>query len=284
MRKSILACCVTALAVGATSATAASVITSDDIKDETIQNRDMRDGAFTWSKFAPTTQNKIAKLAAPQNSAASTSPAAGTAGPAGPQGPQGLTGEDGDDGEDGTNGTNGENGAQGIQGEQGAPGQALVANETTETTEDSPGGLPIVPIEDKSIDSQAPNSGDRGTPLVSVTLDAGLYLATTTAQFLNLNPANPTESFGVARLFTESPASSTRGTNAPTVTEGGTIWSNRIPNSMNNLAQTTATTVLEIEEDGTVVTLSAVSRGQSGTFAGANLVVTSITEATDDVE
>ena len=114
LRKSILACCVTALAVGATSATAAQLITSEDIKDETIQNRDLRDGALTWSKLRESTQNKIERMASARNTAASSSP--GGAGPAGPAGPKGDTGARGATGAAGPKGDKGDKGDAGPAG------------------------------------------------------------------------------------------------------------------------------------------------------------------------
>ena len=43
----------------ATAAVAAALITSDDIQDGSIQNRDIRSGVITMSRLAPTTQDLI---------------------------------------------------------------------------------------------------------------------------------------------------------------------------------------------------------------------------------
>jgi Collagen triple helix repeat (20 copies) len=95
-KRAIAACTIVALGVGATSATAGSLITSANIKDGTIHMRDL----------APTLQKKITRAGKP-----------------GPQGANGANGATGAAGSNGTNGTNGANGAKGDPGAPGAPGQ-----------------------------------------------------------------------------------------------------------------------------------------------------------------
>ena len=100
-KKAIAACAIVALGVGATSATASSLITSANIKDGTIHMRDL----------APTLQTKITRAGKP-----------GPQGANGANGATGLNGANGAKGQDGTNGVNGAPGAPGAQGAPGAPG------------------------------------------------------------------------------------------------------------------------------------------------------------------
>jgi hypothetical protein len=93
VRKTILACVVVALAVGTTTATAASLITSKDIKDGTIKPRDLSDSVRDELK---------------EN---------GKRGPAGPQGavgPKGDTGAPGAKGDTGAKGDKGDKGDVGV--------------------------------------------------------------------------------------------------------------------------------------------------------------------------
>jgi hypothetical protein len=83
--KTIAVCAVVALGVGATSATAGSLITSANIKDGTIKVRDL----------SPSLQAKL-KLA-------------------GKPGPQGATGANGANGQPGANGQNGRDGRDGVR-------------------------------------------------------------------------------------------------------------------------------------------------------------------------
>lgn len=101
--KTVLAVAVTVLAVGATSATAATFITSSDIKDETIQNRDVRPGVITMSRLKKTTQDLIReKNTGPRGP---QGPAGTPGGPPGPAGPKGDTGNRGPRGRRGPAGT-----------------------------------------------------------------------------------------------------------------------------------------------------------------------------------
>ena len=96
--------------LGGTAFAASSVITSGDIKDETIQNRDIDKGVITMNRFAQSTQDKINEAATPGPGGGAGSP-----GPAGPQGPAGPTG------------ATGAQGPAGPQGVQGPPGAAAAA-------------------------------------------------------------------------------------------------------------------------------------------------------------
>jgi Collagen triple helix repeat (20 copies) len=100
-KRAIAACALVALGVGATSATASSLITSANIKDGTIHMRDL----------APTLQKKIRRAGKP-----------GPQGANGANGATGLNGANGVKGQDGTNGVNGAPGAPGAPGAQGSQG------------------------------------------------------------------------------------------------------------------------------------------------------------------
>jgi hypothetical protein len=106
--KTIVAVIVTALAVGATASTAAVIVTSANIKDGTIQTKDMS-----------------AKAKAALKGNRGPAGARGPAGITGPQGPAGI-GAPGPTGPQGAPGAQGAPGTQGIQGVQGAPGLAGV--------------------------------------------------------------------------------------------------------------------------------------------------------------
>jgi hypothetical protein len=85
MRKSILACVVVALAVGTTSATAATLITGKDIKNGTITAADVKRGSITTSRLASGLRERLQRV--------------GSQG-----GPAGAPGAKGDKGDPGANG------------------------------------------------------------------------------------------------------------------------------------------------------------------------------------
>ncbi len=106
--RTVLAVAATALAVGASSATAATVITSSQIKDGSIQNRDIRSAVLTMSRLAPTTQDLInAKHLGPAGPTGPVGPKGEPGTPGGPAGPQGPAGKDGATGPAGPQGPRG---------------------------------------------------------------------------------------------------------------------------------------------------------------------------------
>src|SRR5262245_41807482 len=107
MKKTIIACTAVALLAGAGTATAANMVTGKDIKDGTIQKRD---------------------LSSTVRSALDTPGAPGTPGAVGPKG---ATGPAGSTGPRGLTGVSGEKGAKGDKGEKGDAGQVLVADRLT---------------------------------------------------------------------------------------------------------------------------------------------------------
>ena len=105
MRKTLLACVITAMVVGAGSATAASLITGKDVKNNSLTGADIKNlrcGDFEKKARARIcgAQQTAASL---QTTAGSTQPASngrdGAPGPKGDQGKQGDKGEKGDRGE-----------------------------------------------------------------------------------------------------------------------------------------------------------------------------------------
>jgi Collagen triple helix repeat (20 copies) len=117
MRRTIIACVLTALAVGTGTATAAKLITSKDIADGTIQTRDIGKDQVTLNRLSPGVRGILAQ--------------AGTPGANGVNGVNGKDGVNGVNGKDGTQGVPGPTGATGPQGTPGAPG-----------TDGTNGGLP----------------------------------------------------------------------------------------------------------------------------------------------
>jgi Collagen triple helix repeat (20 copies) len=108
-RTAVIVAALVSAVVAAGSATAASsLISSKDIKDESIQNRDIAKGVITMSRLAKSTQDKINRAGTPT----------GAAGPQGPPGPKGAQGPQG------AQGAQGPQGPQGPQGAQGPPGDA----------------------------------------------------------------------------------------------------------------------------------------------------------------
>jgi hypothetical protein len=128
--------------LGATSGYAAATITSADIRDNTIQSRDIGNGDVREVDLSDWVNTQLNKAGTPGPKGDR-----GPVGPRGPQGEQGLPGADGLDGADGAPGAagasayeialdngytgsqsewlaslQGENGAQGPQGPKGEPG------------------------------------------------------------------------------------------------------------------------------------------------------------------
>ena len=95
MRKTIVACVVTALVVGGGTATAQKLITSSDIKDGAIKGADIKNGTIKSQEIKKSTitrdrlEKKVRRLLDEQG-------AAGPAGPPGARGAQGPQGPKGD--------------------------------------------------------------------------------------------------------------------------------------------------------------------------------------------
>jgi hypothetical protein len=121
VRKTILACVAVALVAGTTTATAASLITSEDIKNGTIRSTDIKKGAISASRLSSDVQAALdeAGRAGPPGKDGAT--VYGPKGDTGAQGPQGERGAPGRDGV-GLQGAPGAAGAKGDKGDPGAPG------------------------------------------------------------------------------------------------------------------------------------------------------------------
>ena len=149
MRKTIIACVITALAIGGGSATAAKFITSANIKDGTIESRDLskslraqiakagKPGANGVNGGNGTNGGKGDTGAKGENGAVGANGAAGSNGTNGAKGDKGDTGDIGPTGATGAVGAKGDTGAQGPQGSSGAlpPGFSLT-NSSVKLTSD----------------------------------------------------------------------------------------------------------------------------------------------------
>jgi Collagen triple helix repeat (20 copies) len=133
VRKLVLACAATAMITGATSATAASLITSAQIKDGTITAKDIRAGSISLNRLTPGTQRMLRDAVALSGRADSANPVAGERGPAGPAGLPGLQGPRGEKGDTGATGQTGATGAKGESGSTGATGATGVTGATGAT-------------------------------------------------------------------------------------------------------------------------------------------------------
>lgn len=94
MRRTLIACLLTAMVVGASTATAASIITGKNVKDSSLTGTDIKNGTISAKDLSAAVRAELAKHAAE-----------GSAGPAGQAGPQGPKGDQGPKGEQGITGT-----------------------------------------------------------------------------------------------------------------------------------------------------------------------------------
>jgi Collagen triple helix repeat (20 copies) len=107
--RTILACLVVAVIASATTATAAQLVTSRDIRNGTIRNVDLREGAVTMPRLAPEIQALLQQIRSDGEDRAVA----------------GAKGEKGDPGPPGVRGADGAPGPQGDKGDKGDPGPAL---------------------------------------------------------------------------------------------------------------------------------------------------------------
>jgi hypothetical protein len=118
LRKTIVACAVTALAVGAGTATAAQLITGKQIKDGSVTGADIRNGSLTGKEI----ESGSIQLSDLSQQVRAELAKAGTPGATGKDGAAGATGPKGDTGDAGATGPKGD------KGDTGAPGKdAMVA-------------------------------------------------------------------------------------------------------------------------------------------------------------
>jgi Collagen triple helix repeat (20 copies) len=131
--KTLVACALTALLVGAGTATAAQLITGADvedgsltsadikynslshrdIRDESVLSRDIHNGDVSLEDLSPWVQNKLERRGGDGEDGAAGAP--GPQGPMGPQGQQGPMGPQGEQGPTGPAGAPGEDGVSGYE-------------------------------------------------------------------------------------------------------------------------------------------------------------------------
>ncbi|HTN25617.1 MAG TPA: hypothetical protein VL120_16635 [Solirubrobacteraceae bacterium] len=117
--KIVAACAVTAVAVGATGATAASLITGSQVKNNSLtgldvrdlRSGDIRDRAIRLRDLSPEVVKAIQGAGANTGASVGTTGANGAPGATGPGGTNGSAGANGNPGSNGTNGANGANGS-----------------------------------------------------------------------------------------------------------------------------------------------------------------------------
>jgi hypothetical protein len=188
MRKTIVACTITALAVGGGTASAAKLITSKDIADGAIHNRDIAEDAISLNRLSPSVRAAIAQAGTPGKDGVNgndgvngkdgaggaaglngTDGAAGAAGELGLRGAQGIKGDQGVKGDQGTQGGQGLRGADGVNGKDGAAGKdGLNSDVPRQVTAANLNGWTLLPAgtnPDPTPNGTADFIADAGTPL-----------------------------------------------------------------------------------------------------------------------
>ena len=122
MRHTIVVGVIVALVVGTTTATATSLITSRQIKNGTIENRDIKRGTIAQNRLSPKLQGLLTTL---DVQGGPLDPITGPQGPEGPKGDRGAKGDTGPRGDSGDTGPRGATGAKGDKGDRGHPGPTL---------------------------------------------------------------------------------------------------------------------------------------------------------------
>jgi hypothetical protein len=201
VRKTILACVAVALIVGTTSATAATLITSADIKNGTIQSSDIKKGAITASRLSSGVRSTLNQVGASGSGGAAIP---GPAGPEGPVGPRGQAGRDGfgqqgPKGEPGAKGDKGDTGERGADGAKGDPGVADLEADGPYPGDTDLGNLPG---EGDNSNERVPADGNRRTVWVQCApgkyaLGGGFRLAADStpeaAEAINVLASEPTQ-------------------------------------------------------------------------------------------
>jgi Collagen triple helix repeat (20 copies) len=157
VRKTILACVVVALVVGTTSATAASLITSEDIANGTIRASDIKRGTISANRLTSGVQELLRKAGVPGPAGKDGATVHGPQGEPGPPGPQGVRGASGRDGvgQQGAPGAKGEKGDPGATGPAGAQGALGAAGPKGDTGATGPQG-------DAGAKGEKGEKGDKG--------------------------------------------------------------------------------------------------------------------------
>jgi hypothetical protein len=265
MRRTVAACVVTALVIGGGTASAAKLITGEDIKDRSIDTRDLAKASVGKQRLSPHVRELLGR-SGEQGAKGDTGPAGpkGDTGAQGPKGDTGATGPQGDTGPEGDTGPQGPQGDVGPRGFPGEPGQALVEADITDPNP-TYGGVQVVDIGSVAASSGDPTASD--TEIVGVVVPPGRYLVQGVVQFFDFTGTGSGTEYGVAGLFVDD-------------TKAGTLWSSDVPDDGNNAAQATGALLVETTDPNTNLTVHAVMRGNEGDGgqAGANIIVTQLNE------
>jgi hypothetical protein len=119
VRKTLIACVVTALMVGGGTATAAQLITGKNVRNGSLTGADLKNGSVAAKELSDGVQALLE-----QGGPAGPKGDTGATGPAGPKGDTGAAGATGPAGVKGDKGDKGETGDKGDKGDKGDPGLA----------------------------------------------------------------------------------------------------------------------------------------------------------------
>jgi hypothetical protein len=137
--------------VAPVSATASHLITSKDVRNNSLTGADVRNGTLTDADLSAGVRTKLENQGVGAQGERGPTGATGIQGPAGPRGPQGDQGDSGERGPQGLRGFHGDTGPQGPEGERGPAG-------------------PQGPTGQDGASGQVIKSGDR-----TLTVDAGTH-------------------------------------------------------------------------------------------------------------
>ena len=127
MRRTLVACVITALVLGGGTATAASLMTGANIKNGSLTGQDIKNGSLAAGDLSQSLRNRLNRTVSGSPGAPGSQGAKGDTGAAGPQGLKGDTGAPGADGVNGAKGDKGDTGSAGPAGADGAMGPAGTA-------------------------------------------------------------------------------------------------------------------------------------------------------------
>jgi hypothetical protein len=149
------------------SATAALVVTSKNIKNGTIKNKDLHANTITSGKIKNGTladQDLSAELLASLQGAGGAAGSTGSTGPAGPPGPQGAKGDQGEKGDKGDEGDPGTSGYQVVSmtSPTGAAGEIRFVSTTCPAGKKVVGGGGGTAFADGTVEYSAPKPDSSG--------------------------------------------------------------------------------------------------------------------------
>lgn len=217
--------------IGGASATAGSLITSHDIKNNTVQSSDIKDETVRMRDLAEAVVKRIDAYKA------------GQVGPVGEQGPVGTTGKDGQPGPKGDKGDKGEKGAQGPRGE---------------AATDLLGAGSIVFDNSGLIQNIGGSFSTRATHFGTFALIPGRYLINTSAFFDRVD--NAQASSPQLQVALRGDGEYTR--------EMGTILTGNFPATGDREMTGSTSQVVQVEDD-TVVTVKVFGYNNDGSATGS---------------